>query len=51
MIKLTPSTVQRRHMNPGKPTCQVVRASIEFVGKQGHLLAPGICADTRSITK
>src|SRR5262245_6918367 len=27
-----------------RPTCRVVRAGVEFVGKQGHLLAPGISA-------
>ncbi len=28
------------------PTCRVVRAGAEFVGKQGHLLAPGISAQS-----
>jgi uncharacterized RmlC-like cupin family protein len=29
-----------------KPTCRVVRAGPQFVGKQGHLLAPGISAQS-----
>ena len=29
-----------------KPTCRVVRAGAEFHGKQGHLLAPGISAQS-----
>src|SRR6516162_10494591 len=29
-----------------KPACRVVRADAEFVGKQGHLLAPGISAQS-----
>jgi uncharacterized RmlC-like cupin family protein len=29
-----------------KPTCRVVRAGAEFVSKQGHLLAPGISAQS-----
>jgi uncharacterized RmlC-like cupin family protein len=29
-----------------KPTCRVVRAGEEFVGKQGHLVAPGISAQS-----
>jgi len=29
-----------------KPTCRVVRAGAEFLGKQGHLLAPGISAQS-----
>ena len=27
-------------------TCRVVRAGVEFMGKQGHLCAPGISAET-----
>ena len=27
-------------------TCQVVREGVEFMGKQGHLCAPGISAET-----
>jgi uncharacterized RmlC-like cupin family protein len=30
----------------GKPTCRVVRAGAQFAGKQGHLLAPGISAQS-----
>jgi uncharacterized RmlC-like cupin family protein len=30
----------------GNPACQVVTAGAEFVGKQGHLLAPGISAQS-----
>ena len=29
-----------------KPTCRLVRAGAEVVGKQGHLLAPGISAQS-----
>lgn len=29
-----------------KPTCRLVRAGEEVVGKQGHLLAPGISAQS-----
>jgi len=28
------------------PTCRVVRAGTEFIGKQGHLCAPGISAQS-----
>jgi uncharacterized RmlC-like cupin family protein len=27
-------------------TCQLVRAGAEFAGKQGHLLAPGVSAQS-----
>lgn len=30
----------------GEPTCRVLRAGAQFVGKQGHLLAPGISAQS-----
>ena len=29
-----------------KPTCRLVRAGEEFVGKQGHLCAPGVSAQS-----
>jgi uncharacterized RmlC-like cupin family protein len=29
-----------------EPTCQVVRAGTQFAAKQGHLLAPGISAES-----
>jgi uncharacterized RmlC-like cupin family protein len=30
----------------GEPTCRVVKAGAEFIGKQGHLSAPGIAAQS-----
>jgi uncharacterized RmlC-like cupin family protein len=42
----------RRDLRPdtstdgAQPTCRLVRAGKEFVGKQGHLIAPGISAQS-----
>jgi len=33
-------------IDASKPTCRVVSAAAEFMGKQGHLLAPGISAQS-----
>jgi uncharacterized RmlC-like cupin family protein len=45
-----PRTMSDRRANPTrlaeKPTCRAVRAGAEFVGRQGHLLAPGISAQS-----
>ena len=35
----------------GLPTCRVVRAGAEFAAKQGHLLAPGISAQSAGAQK
>jgi uncharacterized RmlC-like cupin family protein len=42
MTDLTPDTTT----DEAKPTCRVVRAGEEFLGKQGHLMAPGISAQS-----
>ena len=42
MIDLTPDMTT----DDAKPTCRLVRAGEEFVGKQGHLCAPGISAQS-----
>ena len=42
MTDLTPNMTTDK----AKPTCRVVRADEEFVGKQGHLCAPGISAQS-----
>ena len=42
MTKLVPDIPT----DDAKPTCRVVRAGEEFTGKQGHLLAPGISAQS-----
>jgi uncharacterized RmlC-like cupin family protein len=41
-------TQVRTHMTveSDEPTCRVVRAAGEFVGKQGHFLAPGVSAQS-----
>jgi hypothetical protein len=40
-------TIWRKNMTTAaKPTCRVVQAGAEFQGKQGHLLAPGISAQS-----
>ena len=45
-----PRTMSSGSAIPGslddKPTCRIVRAGAQFVGKQGHLLAPGISAQS-----
>jgi uncharacterized RmlC-like cupin family protein len=47
MTDVNGPTIQRKDMMPDKkPTCRVVRAGTEFQGKQGHLLAPGISAQS-----
>jgi len=38
--------IKKSFIDSGKPTCRVVRAAAEFRGKQGHLLAPGISAQS-----
>ena len=42
MTGLTPDTTT----DNAKPTCRLARAGEEFVGKQGHLCAPGISAQS-----
>jgi uncharacterized RmlC-like cupin family protein len=42
MIGLIPDMT----IDNAKPTCRLVRADEEFVGKQGHLCAPGISAQS-----
>lgn len=47
MADVNGPTIQRKNMTTDKkPTCRVVRAGAEFQGKQGHLLAPGISAQS-----
>jgi len=47
MTDVNGPTIQRKSMTTDKkPTCRVVRAGAEFQGKQGHLLAPGISAQS-----
>src|SRR5262252_11095343 len=47
MTDVNGPTIQRKSMTTDKkPTCHVVRAGAEFQGKQGHLLAPGISAQS-----
>ena len=47
MTDVNGATIQRKNtMTDKKPTCRVVRAGAEFQGKQGHLLAPGISAQS-----
>jgi len=38
--------IEQSVIDGGKPTCRVIRAAKEFHGKQGHLLAPGIFAQS-----
>lgn len=42
---MTGLTPEMTTANP-EPTCRLVRAGEEFVGKQGHLCAPGISAQS-----
>ena len=42
MTDLTPEIITV----DAKPTCRVVRVGDEFLGKQGHLVAPGISAQS-----
>ena len=35
-----------KSIDASKPTCRVVSAAAEFMGKQGHFLAPGISAQS-----
>ena len=47
MADVNGPTIQRKTMpTHKKATCLVVRAGAEFQGKQGHLLAPGISAQS-----
>ena len=41
-----PAIQCKNMMTAEKPSCRVVRAGAEFQGKQGHLLAPGISAQS-----
>jgi uncharacterized RmlC-like cupin family protein len=45
-----PRTMPKGSANPAslddKPSCRIVGAGAEFVGKRGHLLAPGISAQS-----
>ena len=36
--------IEKKLIDVSKPTCRVVSAAAEFMGKQGHFLAPGISA-------
>jgi uncharacterized RmlC-like cupin family protein len=38
--------IKQSFINGSKPTCLVIPAAEEFHGKQGHLLAPGISAQS-----
>ena len=40
------STAPKFVTDGAQPTCRLVRAAEEFAGKQGHLLAPGISAQS-----
>ena len=38
--------IEQSFTDGSKPTCRVIRAAEEFHGKHGHLLAPGISAQS-----
>ena len=38
--------IEQSFIDGGKPTCRVIRTAEAFHGKQGHLLAPGISAQS-----